>query len=859
MGNYKSRPPLSCADELKKKISEGYAVVRSRLSDDIKPRFTKWTPLQIAAFKGTLQNIDELLKSEAIDDSTTSEELSLIHLVCAGSSQQQWQKIAHILDKCGEDDARRRSILSHTTRNGFTALHIAVFKDDLEAINALLDAGADPNEVGRNVLPPLHLAAMGGYADVARALIAKGAILHALDFVQFTALHCATYWGKEEVVEVLLFNGADPNYSGGVGDRPLHLASSKGSPKMVSLLLDVGADCLLADDEGNTALHFAAKTQYGAIVDLLLCKLGPKPQEAINKTNVYGDTPLHTACYAGRLESTKKLVMLAGTTVLATENVFSETPLHAACTSGKSIELVAFLLKQPGVDPNFQGQDGHTALHSACYHGHLRIVQYLLDNGADQSLTARAVSNVVAFQSVNANGYQSGPLSRLDSMGSLDGLSRTSSTAEDVQQTPIIWAYEKGHDPIVALLKHYANKRPESDVCSEYSSGDSSYTPLPSPLGRLHSVTKEKREILQLRAELSNQYHLSLIDLDFQEAIGSGSFGKVYKGVYKGRTVAIKRYRAVAFGSKSEVDMFCREVSILCKLQHTNVIAFVGACLDDRSQFAIVTEFVSSGSLFYLLHEQKKVLDQWMRLSIAVDVARGMYYLHEQAPRPVIHRDLNSHNILLHENGRAVVADFGESRFVTQRDNDNMTKQPGNLRWMAPEVFTQCGRYDRKVDVFSYALVVWEVHSCELPFGNLKPAAAAAEMAYKRARPPLPDGPTSQFPEYIISMLRQAWHSDATSRPEFAELLPPLEQQLAERPEPDDSATPVVSADESDDVYGTMRTVSRLKSQWEQLISVPREPVESSTTTISSGSTRTVEELRSRLDRNGYVLQPKFT
>jgi serine/threonine-protein kinase TNNI3K len=70
-----------------------------------------------------------------------------------------------------------------------------------------------------------------------------------------------------------------------------------------------------------------------------------------------------------------------------------------------------------------------------------------------------------------------------------------------------------------------------------------------------------------------------------------------------------------------------------------------------------------------------------LKLSIGVDVARGMRYLHELADRPVIHRDLNSHNILLHDNGTAVVADFGESRFVTQRDDDNMTKQPGVCDW----------------------------------------------------------------------------------------------------------------------------------------------------------------------------------
>lgn len=66
-----------------------------------------------------------------------------------------------------------------------------------------------------------------------------------------------------------------------------------------------------------------------------------------------------------------------------------------------------------------------------------------------------------------------------------------------------------------------------------------------------------------------------------------------------------------------------------------------------------------------------------LRLNIGIDVARGMRYLHEQATRPVIHRDLNSHNILLHEDWHAVVADFGESRFMAQHDDDNMTKQPG--------------------------------------------------------------------------------------------------------------------------------------------------------------------------------------
>ncbi|CAK5010921.1 unnamed protein product [Meloidogyne enterolobii] len=130
------------------------------------------------------------------------------------------------------------------------------------------------------------------------------------------------------------------------------------------------------------------------------------------------------------------------------------------------------------------------------------------------------------------------------------------------------------------MLKVYANKRPDSDACSEYSSGSSSYTPLPSPLGRLRSMTKEKAEILQLRAELRSTHHLSLLNIDLKEPIGNGSFGKVYRGIYRGKSVAVKRYKVVAFGAKTEVDMFCREVSIVSHLKHPNVVAFVGACME---------------------------------------------------------------------------------------------------------------------------------------------------------------------------------------------------------------------------------------------------------------------------------------
>ena len=134
------------------------------------------------------------------------------------------------------------------------------------------------------------------------------------------------------------------------------------------------------------------------------------------------------------------------------------------------------------------------------------------------------------------------------------------------EQTCLHWAYERGHDEIVTLLKHF--RRPDED----YSKGDytpsgseGSYVPVPSPLGKIRSITKEKIDVLYLRSNLPYQYHLQLSDIQCLEPIGSGSFGQVFKGVHKEKTVAVKRYKTQARFMKSDVEMFCREVSILGK------------------------------------------------------------------------------------------------------------------------------------------------------------------------------------------------------------------------------------------------------------------------------------------------------
>uniref|UniRef100_W5M6G5 Serine/threonine-protein kinase TNNI3K n=1 Tax=Lepisosteus oculatus TaxID=7918 RepID=W5M6G5_LEPOC len=774
---------------------------------------------------------------ERLEDDLRIKESELMELKHVFSSDEAFNKVnlnyrtegglslLHLCCICGGNKAHIRTLMlkglrpSRLTRNGFTALHLAAYKANAELVTALLHGGADIQQVGYGALTALHIATVAGHHEVR-------------EFA--STVNCSPT--PPQVTRLLLKFGADVNASGEVGDRPLHLAAAKGFLGIVKLLLDEGSktDVNAQDNEDHVPLHFCARFGHHEVLRYLLQGSSAVQPHSVN---IYGDSPLHLACYNGKLDAVKELVQLSGTESLTKENIFSETAFHSACTYGKNIEMVKFLLSQNAMSINHQGRDGHTGLHSACFHGHIRLVQFLLDSGSDMNLVACDPSR---------------------------------SSGEKDEQTCLMWAYEKGHDAIVTLLKHY--KRPQDESpCNEYSQpgGDGSYVSVPSPLGKIKSMTKEKADVLLLRASLPSHFHLQLSELEFHEIIGSGSFGKVYKGRCRNKIVAIKRYRANTYCSKSDVDMFCREVSILCRLNHPCVIQFVGACLDDPSQFAIVTQYVSGGSLFSLLHEQKRIIDLQSKLIIAIDVAKGMEYLHNLI-QPIIHRDLNSHNILLYEDGHAVVADFGESRFLLSMEEDNMTKQPGNLRWMAPEVFTQCTRYTVKADVFSYALCLWELLTGEIPFAHLKPAAAAADMAYHHIRPPI----GYSIPKPISSLLMRGWNICPEERPEFSEVVAKLEECLCNvelmSPASSNSSGSLSPSASSDCLVargGPGRShVAALRSRFEleYALNARAYAVWSQSTGRRSSQGLSLDELRKNLqfppiDRNGYVSDPMST
>ncbi|XP_043713574.1 serine/threonine-protein kinase STY46-like isoform X2 [Telopea speciosissima] len=211
--------------------------------------------------------------------------------------------------------------------------------------------------------------------------------------------------------------------------------------------------------------------------------------------------------------------------------------------------------------------------------------------------------------------------------------------------------------------------------------------------------------------------------LKFENKVASGSYGDLYKGTYYSQEVAIKVLKPERINEDMQRE-FAQEVFIMRKVRHKNVVQFIGACTRPPT-LCIVTEFMSGGSVYDFLHKQKGVFKLPSLLKVAVDVSKGMNYLHQNN---IIHRDLKAANLLMDENEVVKVADFGVARVQSQ--SGVMTAETGTYRWMAPEVIEH-NPYDHKADVFSFGIVLWELLTGKIPYEFLTPLQAAVGVVQK--------------------------------------------------------------------------------------------------------------------------------
>ncbi|XP_074279277.1 inactive protein kinase SELMODRAFT_444075-like [Silene latifolia] len=189
--------------------------------------------------------------------------------------------------------------------------------------------------------------------------------------------------------------------------------------------------------------------------------------------------------------------------------------------------------------------------------------------------------------------------------------------------------------------------------------------------------------------------------------LAEGGFGIVHRGVLTdGQMVAVKQLKFVDY--QGDVD-FCREVRVLSCAQHRNVVLLIGFCLEDQHR-VLVYEFICNSSLDFHLHSKHSAsLDPKLRLKIALGVARGLRYLHEDCRVGcIIHRDMRPNNILLTHNFEPLVGDFGLARLHSEWNIGIEQQVIGASGYIAPE-YIDGGTITEKVDVYSFGVVLMEL------------------------------------------------------------------------------------------------------------------------------------------------------
>ncbi|KAK3027547.1 hypothetical protein RJ639_042316, partial [Escallonia herrerae] len=246
------------------------------------------------------------------------------------------------------------------------------------------------------------------------------------------------------------------------------------------------------------------------------------------------------------------------------------------------------------------------------------------------------------------------------------------------------------------------------------------------------------------------------------------SFAVVYRGIWNGSDVAVKVY----FGSQYSEEVLCdykKEIYLMRRLRHPNVLLFMGAVCSGE-KLAMVTEFLPRGSLFKILHKSNQSLDIRRRLRMALDVARGMNYLHHRNP-PIVHRDLKSSNLLVDKNWTVKVGDFGLSKlknatFLTAKSGR------GTPQWMAPEVLRNEPSNEKYSslpgsDVFSFGVILWELMTESIPWSNLNSLQVVGVVGFMDRRLDLPKA----LDPRVSSLICDCWQSNPEHRPSFEDII----------------------------------------------------------------------------------------
>ena len=206
---------------------------------------------------------------------------------------------------------------------------------------------------------------------------------------------------------------------------------------------------------------------------------------------------------------------------------------------------------------------------------------------------------------------------------------------------------------------------------------------------------------------------IKISDFEQLATLGTGGYGKVnlYRHKITGAEYAIKLIDKTKFENKLQKDLFSREVEMMYKIKHPNIVRLY-THFEDESNCYIALEYIKKGNLYsYTQSMPNKVLDAASTANFVVDLVSSLYYLHNMTP-PIIHRDIKPENLLLGNNGHLKLTDFGGSNYLEGKVRYTTA---GTQLYHSPEMLLKKG-YDTRVDIWAIGVLIFELLVGRPPF-----------------------------------------------------------------------------------------------------------------------------------------------
>ncbi|KAL5226118.1 hypothetical protein ABZP36_012757 [Zizania latifolia] len=276
------------------------------------------------------------------------------------------------------------------------------------------------------------------------------------------------------------------------------------------------------------------------------------------------------------------------------------------------------------------------------------------------------------------------------------------------------------------------------------------------------------------------EWEIDLSKLEIARVVAHGTHGTLFRGKYEDQDVAVK---LLDWGEdQAHLRTSLKEVVALWHgFNHKNVTKFIGASMGTTNlniphqsynegagrACCVVVEYLTGGTLKqHLINHYKKKLAYREAVRLALGLARGLSFLHS---KKIVHRNVKTEKMLLDSQMSLKIADFGVARVEAQNPKD-MTGTTGTLGYMAPEVLAG-EPYNRKCDVYSFGICLWEIYCCDMPYPDLSFVDLSSAIVNKDLRPEIP----RCCPSAMASIMQRCWDADPDVRPEMDEVVRLLE------------------------------------------------------------------------------------